>query len=153
VVAESSAPYRLASHLLAQTFDCLRQCGESRRECQVLWVSPWASPQTLTHLVHPKHRAHRGGFELDSVWLNQFWLDLAKQGQGIRCQIHTHPGAAFHSDIDDAHPIIADAGFLSLVIPRFATGPVGFEAAYLTQLQADGSWQQVLIDQHLEVIP
>jgi hypothetical protein len=89
---------------------------------------------------------------LDSAWLNNFWIDLARTRSGIRVQVHTHPAAAFHSDLDDEYPIVHSPGFLSLVVPNFAQGPVGFNGAYLTMMQADGSWKQVDIDSHLEVV-
>ncbi len=90
---------------------------------------------------------------MDSSWLNEFWLELARAKEGVRLQLHTHPHAAFHSATDDAHPMIPSAGFLSLVIPNLAMGPVGFQDAYLTEIQADGSWRQVSIDSRLQVIP
>lgn len=91
------------------------------------------------------------GFQLDSAWLNRFWLDLADTGSGVRVQVHTHPGAAYHSGTDDAFPLINSTGFLSLVIPRFGQGPIGFDEAYLTEIQADGGWRQVSISDRLEV--
>jgi hypothetical protein len=57
----------------------------------------------------------------------------------------THPGKAFHSRVDDEFPIIHKPGFLSLVIPNFGLGPVGFEDAYLAEIQPDGTWRQVFI--------
>lgn len=144
--------YRISKDLLAQTFAHFRECGVGRRECQVVWVSAWERPDVIRRVVHPRHRAHGGGFELDSAWVNEFWLELARTGEGIRIQVHTHPFAAFHSDIDDAYPIIHSTGFLSLVIPNFALGPVGFEGAYLTEIQPDGTWREVPITEHLEVI-
>jgi hypothetical protein len=92
-----------------------------------------------------------GGFELDDAWLSGFWLRLAEENLGIRIQVHTHPGEAFHSPIDDEFPIIHTPGFLSLVIPDFALGPIGFERAYLTEIQADGRWQQVSINERVVV--
>src|SRR5438105_3166025 len=138
--------YRISSDLLAQTFAFFRSCGEGRRECQVVWTSPWANPAVISSVVHPRHRVHRGGFEIESAWLTEFWLELARTKQGIRVQAHTHPHAAFHSAIDDAYPIIPSCGFLSLVIPNLAMGRVSFEGAYLTEIQADGSWRQVCIE-------
>jgi hypothetical protein len=41
---------------------------------------------------------------------------------------------------------------LSLVIPRFATGPIGFDGAYLTRIGCDGQWSQVTIPDHLEIL-
>jgi hypothetical protein len=88
---------------------------------------------------------------LSGAWINKFWLQLADRGLGVRVQVHTHPGAAFHSKTDDDFPLIHEAGFLSLVIPDFALGVVGFDQAYLTEIQADGSWRQVAIDERLVI--
>ena len=58
----ASAAYRLPRRILDETFALFRGCGRGRRECQVLWVSPWDAPETITKAVHPKHEAHFGGF-------------------------------------------------------------------------------------------
>lgn len=143
---------QLPAALLDETFAALRHCGAGRRECQVLWVGPWARPETLTALVHPQHTASAVGFQMDEAWLNRFWLDLAARDLGVRVQIHTHPGAAYHSSIDDAFPLIRTPGFLSLVIPQFAQGAAGFDGAYLTRIEADGSWREQSIPEHLEIV-
>lgn len=137
--------FHLPRDILRRTFEHFRACGEGRRECQALWLSPWASPATITEVVHPEHEAHIGGFVLDDRWLNDFWLRLARDSLGIRIQVHTHPGEAFHSPTDDAYPIIHTPGFLSLVVPRFALGPIGFERAFLTEIQDDGRWREIAI--------
>jgi hypothetical protein len=144
-----SAPYRLSRGILAETFAHFRGCGGGERECQVLWVSPWEAPETITKVVHPEHQAHLGGFVLDDRWLNEFWFTLAQEKLGIRMQVHTHPGEAFHSPTDDAFPIIHTTGFLSLVIPNFALGSVGFDKAYLTEIHEDGRWREVPIAERL----
>lgn len=141
--------FRLAPSVLEATFAHFRQCGRGRHECQVLWVSPWATPEAITEAVHPAHRATVGGFQVSGTWLNQFWLGLAHEKKGVRVQVHTHPGEAFHSATDDEFPLVHTTGFLSLVIPNFAMGPVGFDDAFLAQLGADGKWTQVPIKRHL----
>ena len=146
-----SAAYRLPRLILEETFAHFRDCGRGRRECQVLWVSPWDAPETITKVIHPRHTAHFGGFVLDDRWLNDFWFSLAQDNLGIRIQVHTHPGEAFHSPTDDAFPIIHTMGFLSLVIPNFASGPVGFDDAYLTEIQEGGHWQEVPMGEKLIV--
>jgi hypothetical protein len=146
-----SVIYRLPRNILDQTFAHFRGCGRGRRECQVLWVSPWDAPETITKVVHPKHEAHVGGFVLDNGWLNDFWFGLAQENLGIRIQVHTHPGEAFHSPTDDAFPIIHTTGFLSLVVPNFAFGPIGFEQAFLTEIQEGGRWREVKIADRLIV--
>jgi len=135
--------------VLEDTFQHLRACGCGRRECQVLWLSSWDSPQAITKVMHPRHKSHLGGFVLDDQWLSDFWLDLANANMGIRVQVHSHPGEAFHSPTDDAFPIIHKPGFLSLVIPNFGLGPVGFNEAFLAEIQPDGRWQEVAIASRL----
>jgi hypothetical protein len=141
--------YRLNGGVLEATFKHFRACGCGRRECQVLWLSSWDSPEHITRVVHPRHKAHLGGFVLDDQWLSDFWLELGNTNMGIRVQVHTHPGEAFHSPTDDEFPIIHKPGFLSLVIPNFGLGPVGFGQAFLTEIQPDGGWQEVAIPSRL----
>lgn len=141
--------YRLPRRMIDETFATLRSCGAGERECQLYWASPWSDPLALTELVHPKHRSNFQGSTLDSAWISRFWLDLADRELGVRVQVHTHPGEAFHSATDDAYPLIHETGFLSLVIPDFATGPVGFRRAYLTEIQTDGGWREVPISARL----
>jgi hypothetical protein len=143
------AAYRLPRRILEETFALFRSCGRGQRECQVLWVSRWDMPEDITRAVHPEHEEHAGGFVIDDRWLNEFWSALARENLGVRIQVHTHPGEAFHSPVDDAFPMIHTPGFLSLVIPDFGLGPVGFKDAYLTEIQPDGRWRGALAAERL----
>lgn len=133
----------LSRRMLEESFAIFRTCGANCRECQVYWISDWSNPSILTEVVHPRHRAGMYGLAIDDRWIGSFWDDLARRDMGVRVQIHTHPFEAFHSETDDAFPLLFDVGFLSLVIPNFAQGPVGFQDAYLTEIQSDGRWAQV----------
>jgi hypothetical protein len=143
--------YRVPRRLLERTFSVLRSCGQGRQECQALWISAWHSPYETLELVHPAHRANAMGFSLDSAWLNAFWLQLAESNKGVRVQIHTHPRDAFHSHVDDSFPIVHTRGFLSLVIPNFALGPVKFADTYLTEIAEDGRWNEVAVIDRFEI--
>lgn len=143
--------YTLPRPLLEETFAHFRDCGRGSRECHSLWLSSWDSPDTIARVVHPKHRSHVGGCVVDNAWLNTFWVELAEINMGVRVQIHTHPAEAFHSASDDAFPIIHRAGFLSLVVPNFALGPVGFDDVHLTEIQDDGTWKEVPVSSRLHV--
>jgi hypothetical protein len=50
---------------------------------------------------------------------------LQVRGWYILAQLHSHPGRAFHSSIDDEHPISNQRGFLSIVVPDFGAGLPG----------------------------
>ena len=144
---------RIPSAVFQQTFSHLRNCGGGKRECQALWVGPWSHPDLVTRVVHPRHSASPVGFQLDDDWLNAFWLELANANEGVRVQVHTHPGAAYHSWVDDEFPIVHSEGFLSLVIPRFATGHVGLDGAFLAQLNGQHRFHEVDINSKLEFLP
>lgn len=144
--------YRLPPALLQETFAYFRRCGGGRRECQALWISAWREPGLLTAVIHPLHAAHRAGFRVDDAWLNAFWQELAAAENGVRFQIHTHARRAFHSRTDDDYPIIHQPGFLSLVIPNFAMGEIGFDGAYLAEIGENGRWSEVSISDRIEVV-
>lgn len=144
--------YQLPQSLLEETFRQFRSCGAGKRECQAMWVGPWAHPHRIAEVIHPRHSASPVGFQLEDAWLSEFWAKLAEENAGIRIQCHTHPGPAYHSATDDAFPILHTPGFLSLVFPNFAQGPVGFERAFLAQIDAAGRWHQVPIEDHLEIV-
>lgn len=144
--------FDLPAAFLQETIAQFRRCGVGRHECQALWISPWASPQSISKVIHPAHSASPVGFRLDDDWLGMFWRNLSSDGCGVRIQVHTHPGSAYHSATDDAFPIISTPGFLSLVFPRFAMGPVDFETAFLAQIDEHGDWREVPIHQHLRIV-
>ncbi|WP_284352654.1 hypothetical protein [Roseisolibacter agri] len=139
--------------MFQETFDILRRCGGNCRECAVLWVVSWDSPDTVTRVVHPTHRARAAEVEIDPAWLTGFFVELAQRGEGIRAQVHSHPGRAFHSATDDAWPAIHTPGFLSLVVPRFAQGPAGLIHTYLAQITSGGGWRSLPPADYLEVRP
>ena len=143
--------YQLPRRMIEETFAIFRSCGENLRECQLYWLSSWANPLRLVEVAHPKHTSSAYSLSIESRWISTFWDDLSSRGLCVRVQVHTHPFEAFHSPTDDAYPLLGDAGFLSLVIPDFAMGPVGFDRAYLTEIQPDGGWRQVAINERLLV--
>lgn len=143
--------YTLPRRMIDETFAIFRSCGDNRRECQLYWVSKWDDPTNLMEVIHPRHTSSRYGLSIESPWISAFWNALADRGLGVRVQVHTHPLEAFHSEVDDAYPLLVDAGFLSLVIPDFAMGPAGFDGAYLAEIQSDGSWLAVPINERIRV--
>jgi hypothetical protein len=143
--------FKLSRRIVEESFSIFRSCGGNRHECQLYWLSSWDSPLELIEVSHPRHTASRVGLSIDSDWITDFWNDLSRRRRSVSLQVHTHPGAAFHSAVDDAYPLLCHPGFLSLVIPDFAMGQVGFEHAYLAEIQPDGSWREVPIASHLRL--
>ncbi len=133
---------RLTGTVLAKTFDVLRTCGRGECECVVYWTGP-LSADAIDEVEHPAHERCPFGYQVDDSWLTRFGFRLALDRRSVKAQLHTHPGRAFHSQIDDDWPIVLQSGFLSVVIPRFATGRATLDDAWIGQLQPDGTWQQL----------
>ena len=126
--------------LLRQSLSLLHSCGREHNECVVVWLARASRPERVTRVVHPIHTSHHGGYQIDSQWLDHLWRELARRGERIAAQAHTHPGRAFHSRTDDRFPIAWQPGLYSLVIPDFARQPSQEQEWYLTQLDPDGRW-------------
>jgi hypothetical protein len=136
-------PLRVAPHVLDATFVALRGCGRGCRECVVYWLGPADVDDLVVEVVHPRHNSGQWGYEIDDGWLTGFWLDLVARSMSARVQVHTHPGEASHSATDDNWALVHTAGFMSLVLPRFAMGPVSLMGAHLVERTEDGGWRRV----------
>ncbi|WP_432885209.1 hypothetical protein ACQPYH_00985 [Kribbella sp. CA-245084] len=136
----------LAAPALVDTFAQLRNCGAGRRECVVYWCAIWRNPDVVADVVHPDHRATFASYEVNSGWVTEFFLGLRRDYRRVLAQVHTHPGPANHSEIDDQFAIAPELGFLSLVIPNFATGLVTLRGAHLVEMGPTGLWREVRVD-------
>lgn len=143
---------RLSQEVLAQAFGHLRRCGGGRRECVVYLTGPLGDSELIDGVVHPRHTAGPGGYDVDSAAIGALWRELLATGRSIRVQVHTHPGRAYHSGRDDAIAIVRTPGFLSLVIPDFATREIGFSGAFLAERTSDGRWVESAIAERLAVV-
>jgi hypothetical protein len=132
----------LAEGVIAKTFGTLRKCGRGQCECAVFWTGP-ADAAVVDGVEHPIHKRSPFGYEVDDGWLTNFWKQLAASSRSVRVQIHTHPGRAFHSATDDEWPIVSQAGFISIVIPNYATGEPSLDGAWVGRLRKDGEWERL----------
>jgi|SRR5690348_696162 len=141
-VKGGGGPLRLAAGILEATFEAFLQCGRGEAECVAYWTGP-AGEDLVDRVEHPVHTRWPFGYEVGSDWLTEFWKRLAKARRSVKAQIHTHPGRAFHSETDDRFPIVSQAGFISIVIPKFAAADRSLNGAWVGYLQADGSWRRI----------
>jgi proteasome lid subunit RPN8/RPN11 len=140
----------IPARFIADTFTIFRDCGGSQRECIVYWLGPVNLPDTVDEIVHPHHISNQNGYEIDDRWLTDFWFELARRQKSVRIQLHTHPHEAFHSTTDNHWALIHTSGFLSLVIPDYATGSVSLDRAFLTE-RTDRGWREVPLNTQLHI--
>jgi hypothetical protein len=59
-------------------------------------------------------------------------------------RIHSHPGQAFHSPVDDANPAITHTGAISIVVPYFGLGlRHGLHPCAVYVLESDRGWVEL----------
>jgi hypothetical protein len=79
-----------------------------------------------------------GGAELHRI--NQ-WLYENKQT--LIAQLHSHPGEAYHSEMDDRYAIIATLGGLSVVIPDFGFNAFSLDDWAVYRLSPEKIWEDL----------
>ena len=78
--------------------------------------------------------------EADELHRLNVWL--YENTERLAIQVHTHPTEAFHSDTDDAYPIVTTLGGLSLVVADFARHGVQGPGTALYRLSSTG-WKEL----------
>ena len=143
---------RLSKHLIEETFRIFNECGRGQCECVVYWTAPVNNHELADGWDHPTHRRSPFGYQIDDEWLTDYWFRLSREKRAIRAQIHTHPTIAFHSQTDDHWPVISQPGFISIVIPNFAMGPINLEDAWAGCLTAEGDWREISMSIAIRII-
>ncbi len=114
--------------VIATTLDVLQQFGAHGCEGLVLWVGDvFEDHARITRAVIPEQKPIKSedgvGYFVESQALFELNLKLADTGLRLIAQVHSHPGAAYHSAADDRYAIVTADGGLSLVVPDFGRAP------------------------------
>jgi hypothetical protein len=140
----------ISEGLLREALAHLYACGRRSRECVCWLTGPLARPGALEQVLHPAHSASASSYEIEQAWLNDTFIALARAGHELRAQIHSHPGTAYHSSIDDAYPAVRSPGFVSIVVPNFATAR-NLSGAHASLLDEHGAWGKSPLAEALRV--
>jgi proteasome lid subunit RPN8/RPN11 len=141
---------------VTETLAVLREFGDTGSEGLVLWVGNIvAQDAAVERIVVPPQRAVRseGGVgyfvsEATLVELNNF---LSTEKLRLLGQVHSHPGRAYHSDVDDRFALVTASGGLSLVVPDFGYAPAVPHHWAVYRL-ADSQWVELDTDQAAQLI-
>ena len=128
-----------------RTIAVLRHGGELGEERVALWLSTAArrTPAPIVEVYEPDQFAEVDYFRLPPASMQSLMDHLRSTRRRIVAQIHTHPGRAFHSEVDAKWAIVRHVGALSLVLPRFAatTTPENFLDEVMTyEYSPAGDW-------------
>lgn len=134
---------------IASVYKHLRASGEKGLEGVALWSGIFNSDTEfeIKSTIIPAQRAYSSDDGLlyvvgeDELHRINEWL--YKNRQTLISQIHSHPGRAYHSNTDDAYPIIARMGGVSIVVPDFAFRPFILEDWAVYRLFPQKGWVEL----------
>jgi hypothetical protein len=114
--------------LIDQTLEPLQEAGRQGYEAFVLWGGRLDGPNRFEFVsaYFPEQTTSRGedGLLVAVEGEALFRVNRAFYGEGLALagQVHSHPTDAYHSDTDDAYPLMTLTGGLSGVVPDFGHG-------------------------------
>ena len=144
---ESIREFVVPGDLCDATDQQLCDAGLAGNERFILWSGIVRDDRLLVTTMHcPKQTAYRldDGLcvRVESDELHRLNVWLYENAERLAIQVHSHPTEAFHSNIDDAYPMVTTLGGLSLVVPDFARYGVRGPATALYRLSSTG-WKEL----------
>lgn len=134
--------------IVADTIARMRAGGRQRSERVVLWLGRASAPPPacVVEVYEPNQVAAIDYFRLPPASMRALMAHLRIRRLKILAQLHTHPGRAYHSEVDDEWAIVRHVGALSLVLPYFAASTTVdnfLEQAMTYELSAANEWLHV----------
>jgi hypothetical protein len=135
--------------LLVETRSLLLSPAKHGFEGFVLWAGARTAPGefTISRAIFPVQRPSRTPFglmvEVPGEELDRLNRECYRRREALIAQVHTHPGEAYHSELDDAKPLVASEGCISIVVPDFAREELkNLMHAAVYRLQ-QGEWREL----------
>ena len=117
--------------VLQRTFAFLREGGSRGLEAHALWAGTLSEGTfAVTRAVFPRQVCSPVSYRVPEAEVFRVNRLLNRRGLVAMCQIHTHPGRAFHSCIDNEGSALVLPGSLSVVVPYYGAAGTDEPAAW-----------------------
>jgi hypothetical protein len=139
--------FQIPQPIVDVTLASLQEAGEHRCECLVLWTGRVETNiARITGAIVPEQECIKSedgvGYFVSGEELFRINKSLTSTGSTLLVQVHSHPGAAYHSEADDRYAMVTLEGGLSLVVPNFGqASPIPSRWAVYRLL--NGTWTAV----------
>ena len=140
--------YVVRQSVVKETWALLREAGEDGFESTVLWVGRVPDPETAEVLIpiRPRQVAYRSpegvSVEVPQDALTELIASLPDHVH-VLVRVHSHPGEAFHSSLDDTNMLISHNGALSIVVPDFGRGAADLLECSVNELRHGEGWREL----------
>jgi len=123
----------------------LERVGRAGFEGFALWAGVAAGQSFTVHqTIIPTQKGIKGEegvcVRVESEELHRINVWLHEYGYTLIAQIHSHPTDAYHSETDDAYPIVTALGGISIVVPDFAQRSFVLEECAVYRLMPGEGW-------------
>lgn len=109
-------PYKI----LRKTLNIFREYGNDYLEAFALWVGKEKGTTfAIKNVWFPKQENTMITYFISDIVVHYINVRLNKKKYTVIAQLHTHPGEAFHSCIDNHFSILILPGSFSIVAPDF----------------------------------
>ncbi|KKM64062.1 hypothetical protein LCGC14_1505140 [marine sediment metagenome] len=110
----------LPTKILEKTLNTFRDYGNNYLEAFSLWVGEEkGNTFAIKNVWFPKQENTMISYYISDIDVHYINVRLNKKKYTILAQLHTHPGDAFHSCIDNHFSILTLPGSFSIVVPDF----------------------------------
>ena len=141
--------YELPHSVLDETRAVLRERGAEGLEAVVLWLGRAIDDTNAEILAAfaPEQIGYRSedgvAVEVTASGLTAL-ISALPVGVFVLCRVHSHPGPAYHSELDDQNLIIGHPGAISIVVPFFAKEPIELERCSVNELVHGAGWRELM---------
>lgn len=131
--------------VVAEAHAHLRRVGRAGFEGFALWAGVVDGQSfTVRQTIIPTQKGVKAEegvcVRVESEELHRINVWLHEHGYTLIAQIHSHPTDAYHSETDDAYPIVTTLGGISIVVPDFAQRPFMLEECAVYRLMPGEGW-------------
>lgn len=151
-VPSTLSTYRIPRQVLENTRELLLERGLLGFEAVVLWVGTVddETSASIIAAVCPGQTAYRSeqgcAVEVPPDALSEL-ISALPEGVFVLVRLHTHPGEAYHSPMDDTNMLVAHEGAISIVVPDFATAPLDLGDCSVNELRSASGWRDLEADE------
>lgn len=147
--------YRLRAETLDETRAFLLERGAGGLEAVVLWLGAIIDDYTaeIARAYVPEQIARRSedGVSVEVTQDGLAHLIAALPPDlFVLVRVHSHPGGAYHSELDDLNMLISHQHAISIVVPNFAIEPIDLAACSVNELEHGRGWRELALDEVAE---
>lgn len=138
----------IENSLILDAFELLRSAGEKGYESVALFGGFEAGNSFyVKKVIFPKQYGYNLDqglmYSVDGEELHRINVWLYENRMSLIAQIHSHPGEAYHSEMDDRFPIVDTYGGISIVVPNFAFGIISLKDCMIYRLSLNKTWNEL----------